>query len=156
MISDMIKATGQLQIIVLDENGQVKQELNVPNMIVNLGKNFIVSRMNLNPPTAMSHMAIGGNDTVTVPTMTTLVTEALSAGATGTKIRAAVTTTVSNNSITYSATFPSGSPTTAFTVKEAGIFNSATTGTMLARTTFGAVQKNTNDSIVINWTITIN
>ena len=112
--------------------------------------------MNLNPPTAMSHMAVGGNDAQTTTTMTGLVSEVLSAGLTGTKIRQTVTAAVSGNSITYTATFPSGYPSTAYTVKEAGIFNSASTGTMLARTTFGAIQKNTNETIVINWTISIN
>ncbi len=157
MLSDMIKATGKLQIIVFDESGKIKQEINVPNTIVNVGKNFIVSRMNLNPPAAMSHMAIGGNDISTSVLMTSLTNEALSDGTTGNKIRAALeSTVVVDNSITYSATFPSGAPTTSFFVKEAGIFNSATNGIMLARTTFAAVQKNSNDGITINWTITIN
>lgn len=156
MTYDTLKATGNLNILVLDEFGEIKDTRNIPNMVVDLGKNFIVSRMNLNPPTAMSHMAIGGNDTQTSSTMTSLVSEALSSGSTGSKIRQTVSVVVSGNAITYSATFPSGSPTTAYTVKEAAIFNSASTGTMLARTTFGAIQKNTNETIVINWTITIN
>lgn len=155
MSTDTLKAIGNLTILVLDENEKIKDTINVPNMVVDIGKNFIVSRMNLNPPTAMSHMAIGGNDSQTTNTMTSLVSEVLSSGTTGTKIRQAVTSSVNSNSITYSATFPSGYPSTAYTVKEAGIFNSNTNGTMLARTTFGAIQKNTNETIVINWTITI-
>jgi hypothetical protein len=156
MISETLKATGALEIIVIEESGNIRDTINVPNMVVDLGKNFIVSRMNTSPPTAMSHMAIGGNDTSTTASMTTLVSEALSSGTSGSKIRTSVTTTVTGNSIKYSATFPANSPSTAYTVKEAGIFNSVSTGTMLARTTFGAVQKNTTDTIVINWTITIN
>lgn len=159
MAFDVIKASGKLQILVIDKDGNIKQELNVPNLVVNTGKTFIVGRMNTSPPTAMSHMALGSNDITTTNEMTTLASEVLSNGDTGTKIRSAFDSVVVDpnfNSITYSATFPAGNPSVDYVIKEAAIFNSVSTGTMLARTTFPTVSKGLSDAIVINWTIIIN
>lgn len=159
MTIDVIKVTGKLQILVIDKDGNLKQELNVPNLVVNTGKTFIVSRMNTSPPTAMSHMALGSNDIQTAPEMTTLASEVLSNGDTGSKIRSSFDSVVVDpnfNSITYSATFPSGYPSVDYVIREAGIFNSASNGTMLARTAFPPVSKSASDAIVINWKIIIN
>ena len=43
----------------------------------------------------------------------------------------------------------------AYAIKEAGIFNAATGGTMLARTTFAVINKGTDDTVSISWTITV-
>jgi hypothetical protein len=63
--------------------------------------------------------------------------------------------TVSNNVVTYNATFNPGTGTGAIT--EAGIFNSGTanTVTMLCRTVFAVVNKGADDTMSITWTVTI-
>lgn len=146
-MNDILKVTGTLNITLINEYGDIKESIDVPNMIVSSGKNYIVNRMKAGSPTAMGYMALGINDTPSAASMTTLVSES---------IRVSSTSTVSDNSITYSSTFPSGSPSSTVILKEAGIFNSASTGTMLARTTFGAIQKLSTDTVIVNWTITIN
>jgi hypothetical protein len=40
-------------------------------------------------------------------------------------------------------------------VVEAAIFNAASAGTMLCRTTFAVVNKGANDGMSITWTITV-
>jgi hypothetical protein len=64
--------------------------------------------------------------------------------------------TASSNSVTYVATFPAGTGTGD--VKEAGIFNASGSGagTLLCRTTFPIVTKQSGDSIAITWVVTVN
>ena len=59
----------------------------------------------------------------------------------------------SSNTVIYSAGFGLGVGTGAIT--EAGIFNAASSGTMLCRTVFSVINKGILDSMVITWTITI-
>jgi len=92
----------------------------------------------------MTHMALGTGDTAAAAGDTTLATE-LDRNTTG--------STVLNNAITYETTWAAGDGTGA--IKEAGIFNAASAGDMLARTVFSVVNKGANDSMTITWTVTV-
>lgn len=146
MIQDNFKAIGTLEIVVTDQDGNIKESLQLKNIVTDLGKGWIAARMSATAtPAPMSHMAIGTGVTGAVSSQTTLVTESA---------RSALTsTTVTANSTTYVATFGAGAGTGAVT--EAGIFNDPTTGTMLNRTTFSAINKGASDTISITWVITI-
>lgn len=145
---ETLKATGELTIVVKNDSGEVKQTLQVPNMVVTTGKNFISSRMKDATATAMSHMAIGTGNSAPAIGNTTLGTEVG---------RAVLTSTiVTNNTIQYGATFAAGvGGATTVTIAEAGIFNASSAGTMLCRTTFPVVNKAAGDTIAITWTVTI-
>jgi hypothetical protein len=144
---ETMKATGKVNVVVRDDNGNVKQEFTVPNLVVDTGLDFIASRMKDATATAMSHMEVGTDNTA--------------AGASDTALGAAVgssrvtldSTTVTDNAISYVATFPAGTGTAALT--EAGVFNAASGGTMLCRTVFSVINKGASDSMTITWTITI-
>ena len=145
-MEEFLKATGKLDIILKDSDGNIKQELHVPNLVVTVGKNFIASRMVGTSSPVMSHMAIGTNATAPVSANTTLGTEVA---------RVALSSaTATANTVSYSATFPAGTGTGAIT--EAGIFNAASSGTLLCRTTFAVVNKSASDALTINWNVTIN
>jgi len=75
MLQDTIKMTGDLKIVLTDENGQIKHEQEVKNLVVTVGKNFIASRIKDATATAMSHMAIGSGTTAAAAGDTTLGTE---------------------------------------------------------------------------------
>jgi hypothetical protein len=146
MFQDAIKLTGELRITVTNPEGNVKQEVVVPNLVVTVGKNFIASRMKDATATAMSHMAIGTGTTAAAAGDTTLGTEAG---------RVALTsTTVTANAVAYVATFPAGTGTGAIT--EAGIFNASSSGTLLCRTVFSVINKGAADTLGITWTVTVN
>ena len=66
---------------------------------------------------------------------------------------ALTSTTVSTNTITYVASFAAGTGTGAVT--EAGIFNASSAGTMLCRTVFPVVNKQSGDSMTVTWTVTV-
>lgn len=153
--NNIIEVGGALAIVVTDKNGNIKQDLYVPNLIVTSGKNFIASRM-LGVGTAMSHMGIGTDPTAEVIGNTNLTTEVTGGGYARQSANATVGAGANANQVQYSTTFAAQMPTTASVIlREAGIFNAATAGTMLCRTTFPAVTKQAADAITITWTITI-
>jgi len=148
MFNDAIKMTGTLKLVLTDENGNIKQEEEVKNLVVTVGKNFIASRMKDATATAMSHMEVGTGTTAAAVGDTALQTPVASS-------RVALTsTTVTTNSVAYVATFPAGTGTGALT--EAGIFNAASAGTMLCRTVFSVINKGAADTLGITWTVTVN
>ena len=143
MVIDDLKLTGALKISLNDEI--VHQ---CDNLVVTAGKQWVAGRFKDGSiPAEMSHMAIGSADTAPAAGNTALATELN---------RIALTTdggTVSTNTVQYDASWTSAAA--AYAIKEAGIFNAATGGTMLARTTFAVINKGTDDTVSISWTITV-
>jgi hypothetical protein len=151
MFNDAIKMTGNLKLVLTDEHGNVKQEEEVKNLVVTVGKNFIASSMTkttTNSPAAMTHMEVGTGTTAAAVGDTTLQTAVASSRVTLTSA------TVTTNNVAYVATFPAGTGTGALT--EAGIFNASSSGTMLCRTVFSVINKGAADTLGITWTVTVN
>ena len=147
MINDNVSHTGQVTIVLRDENGNIIIDKSVPNMVVTSGKSYIAARMAGAASNVMSHMAVGVSNLAVVPAQTTLSSE-LS--------RVALASIVaSSNQVTYTAIFPSGA-STGGALQEAGIFNAGAAGTMLSRTIFDVVNKADGDSLTISWVITAN
>tara|TARA_R110001592_G_scaffold134694_1_gene350494 strand:- start:459 stop:896 length:438 start_codon:yes stop_codon:yes gene_type:complete len=144
MIEEQIKVTGSLKLTVTNPEGDVKQEVEVPNVVVTTGKNYIADRMK-NNSTVMTHMAIGTNTGSAAAGNTALGAE--------TGRVALSSTTVSNNAVAYVGSFPAGTGTGAIT--EAGILNASSSGTLLCRTVFSVINKASGDTLGITWTITV-
>ena len=143
--NEMIKATGRLNIQVIGPDGTIKEDQTVDNLVVGTGLSFIASRMKDATATAMSHMAVGAGTAAAAGGNTALVSELN---------RVALTSTnVTSNAIAYAAVFGAGVGTGAVT--EAGLFNAASSGTMLCRTVFAVVNKEASDTMTITWTVTI-
>jgi hypothetical protein len=140
MLQDSFKMSGHLAIAINDE---VVQE--VPNLVVTAGKGYVASRMKDTTQGAMSHMAIGTGSTAAAVGNTALGSEA--------DRNALTSTAVSGASVTYIATFGAGEGTGAIT--EAGLLNASSAGTMLCRTVFAVVNKGSQDSMTITWTVTV-
>lgn len=166
---NMLQLSGSLSIILMDENMKVKQELYVPNTIVTSGRNHIANRLGVaSPDTRMTFMGIGTNETAVLPANTTLGTELVIGTNNYSRVSMAATSgsnsvSVANAVVTYSATFvggtgsplTGGNPNNEVVLREAGIFNASTAGTMLCRTVFPIVTKQQADTLTINWTITV-
>ena len=146
MIQDFLKVTGSLTIVKTNIDGEVVETLEVPNLVVTTGKGYIASRFgSSSPPAIMSNMAIGSDATVAAIGQTALLAELG---------RVALTNTVvSGATVTYTATFGTGVGTG--TIYEAAILNAGTAGTMLCRTTFPLVTKQSGDTIAITWVVTV-
>jgi hypothetical protein len=146
MINDDLKLRGDVAIVLKDKDGKVKESREINNLVVSAGLTYICSRMADASAGVMSHMALGSGTTAAAAGDTDLESilgsrEALDS------------TTASSNTITYVSSFEAGEGTGAVT--EAGIFNAATSGTMLCRTVFAVVNKQADDTMSVTWTITL-
>jgi len=149
MINEQIKLTGELQIVLRDSNGNIKEQKTVPNLVVTTGKVVIASRLTGNTTGVMTHMALGTSTISPVAADTTLGTEIVNS-------RVALTVPgggATANVVTFSSIFGPGVGTGALT--EAGIFNDSLAGSMLCRTVFSVVNKDVGDTLTINWAVTI-
>ena len=144
-MNDGLKLRGDVALVLRDKDGNVKDERNIKNLIVDSGLNFICDRMK-NDETAMTHMALGSGSTAAAAGDTSLGSQLGSR-------EALDSDTVSSNTITYTSSFEASDATGAVT--EAGIFNAASGGTMLCRTVFAVVNKGADDSLSVTWTITL-
>jgi hypothetical protein len=147
MIKDKVTATGRVYIVLTGKDGKVKETRDIHNLVVDVGEAFIASRMAGTSAAVMSHMAVGSGTTAAAAGQTALVT------AVGARV-ALTSTTVATNAVTYVAAFVAGASTGAIT--EAGLFNALTAGTMLCRTVFAVVNKGVDDTLSIQWIVTIN
>ena len=145
MFTESVSIRGNLQVVLLDENGLQKDYRQVKNLVVAVGKDVIAARLLGNTLAVMSHMAVGSSDTAAATSQTAL------GGELGRVALDSATRT--SNVLTYIATFPAGTGTGALT--EAGILNAPTTGNMLCRTVFSTVNKAAGDTIVITWNVTV-
>lgn len=145
MFSDPIKAAGRLHIELVGADGKLVEARDVSNLVVTAGLTHLAARA-VGSPTAMSHMAAGTGATAAALGNTTL----------GTEIgRVALTSAVSSvNTIVYTATFGPGVATGSIT--ELGLFNASSSGTMLARTVFAALVKDSLMTLTVTWTVTLN
>jgi len=137
---------GQLEIVLKDQSGKVKERRTEKNLIVNTGLNAILDRLVGTSEAVMSHMGLGSSSTAAAAGQTALVSQLGS--------REAIdSSTVTGSSVAYVCTFEAGDATG--TITEAGIFNAASGGTMLCRSVFSSITKGANDSLNVTWTITV-
>ena len=149
MITENLKLSGQLNIVLRDKAGNIKDEREVKNLVVTTGLAFIASRMVGTAKNVMSHMALGSSATAAAAGQTDLVSVLGSR-------EALDSTTISGTNdekVVFVSSFEAGDGTGAVT--EAGIFNASSSGDMLCRTVFSVVNKSADDTMSITWTVTI-
>jgi len=142
---ESVNLVGEYTIELFDKNGKLKDREVKKNLITNVG--FAQLALLAGDATAVpfTYLAIGTGTTAAAVTDTTLVTECTTdnlgrAAATVTR----TTTTVTNDTLQLAKTFTySGS--TLVAIKEYGVFNDSSVGTMLSRTV-GANAKNLEES----------
>lgn len=147
MIKDTLKITGEVQFLLYDEAGILK-ETRSHNMIVGGGKNLVASRLSSNTESVVTHIGVGSLATAVSASDTALAAQI---------VRSILTTaggTLLANTVTYSTSMGPGVGTGS--IVEAGLFNASSGGTLFARTTFAAISKSALDTLVINWKITVN
>lgn len=151
--NDNITATGVVDVYLGTEQNRYERHMrHVDNLVVTAGHEWITARMAAATADIMSHVAIGSGTAAAIIANTTLGTELA-------RVVLNDVATILNNTITFEATFPADipdvtAPATA-AITEAGIFNDASAGAMLARVVFPVVNKGELDVMTISWTITI-
>lgn len=139
---------GRLNIVLVGKDGAVKEERDIDNLVVNAGLAYIASRMIGTSKSVMSHMALGSSTTAAAAAQTDLISML---GARE-PIDTAAVAGANSNQVVYTSSFEPGDATGAVT--EAGIFNAASAGDMLCRTTFAVVNKGADDTLTMTWTLT--
>ena len=139
MIKEELKLTGHVTVSI---NNEVVRD--IPNLVVTTGRGYVASRMKDDTATAMSHMAVGTDNTAAAAGNTALGAEIGRVALTSTSVNGAI--------ITYTATFPPGTGTGGLT--EAATLNQSSGGTMLCRTVFSVVNKSAADSMTVGWSVT--
>jgi hypothetical protein len=146
-MEETLNVKGTLHIVVRDENGNIKEEREEKNLVVSTGLSYIASRMVGSAASVMSHMEVGTNSAAAAPADTALGSAVASS-------RTALTSFTASGAVaTAVCTFGPGVGTGV--LREAGIFNASSGGTMLCRTVFDIVTKGSADSMTITWTITV-
>jgi hypothetical protein len=132
--------------------GNWATEMKASNLITNAGRALISGLINgSGTPAAATYVAVGTGTNAAAAGDTTLQTESASAGlsrAVGTA--SLVTTTVTNDTAQVTKTF---TVTGTVAVTEAGLLNAASSGTLLARQVFSAINVVNGDSLAITWKI---
>ena len=122
----------------------------IPNTIMNVGKSVVSSFIGSDITTgvAFDHMAIGTSGIAAAATQTTLGSERVRITTTTTQ----ETTTTTSDTARFIGSFGiSGT----YVIEEAGIFNAASTGSMLARTTFTGISVGSGDSVNASWDVIV-
>lgn len=153
MNSSLGLAKGALSVTLLDNQGNVKQRQTISNKIVMTGCNLIASALSgegENVRIALpSHIACGTGTNAPTVNDNALYSEVA-------RVPFDVAPKRTDNNIEYEATFGPGVPNAEnVAITEVGIFNSASEGVMLNRATFAQVNKQIEDTVIINWVVTI-
>lgn len=157
-----VNVTGVVNIKHFNGDGDLINEIEIPNAVVELGLKYIACRLAGssscdNPP---SHMALGTSGTANVSSGGVVTSTALGGELASRRQVTSVVDSANFRTVVFSTTFEANTATGA--IQEAGIFNNGTTGTvgtpsgvMLARTTFPVINKQATDSLAVTWKITL-
>lgn len=132
--------------------GKWSNTAKVANLITNAGFALIAGRLNgSGAPAAATYIALGTGVTAANVTDTTLQTESATSGLSRANGSVSlVTTTVTNDTAQIVNTF---SVTGTVAVTESGVLNAASSGTLLCRQVFAAINVINGDSLQITWKI---
>lgn len=147
MLED-VKSSGVVTSTLIGPDGKIKQQT-VSNLVMNGGLALFASRLKDATANPVSHVALGSGNTAAVASQTALVTELARVAADSVVI---ATKNVTGDSVLVTATFGAGSAIS--NICEAGLFNAASGGTMIARTVSAVNNKAAGDIFVVSWKIT--
>ena len=144
--SEVLKLKTNLLIELRDEHGNLKDRREIHNLICTVGKQELLKASTAKYVNQFSYMVIGTGTgaaniadtyaTFTSPTYSTVITP----------------TNPDANTLQFQYTYAAGTGTGAIT--ESGLLDSNTTGKLLCRQTFSAINKAAADSLQMTWQIT--
>lgn len=134
--------------------GQWTNSASIANLVTNAGKAGVAGRINgVGSVNAFDYIALGTGTTAAALGDTTLETEITTGGgarAQGTASR--TTTDVTNDTARVVNTF---SFTASFAVTESGVLNAASSGDLLCRQVFSAINVANGDSLQVTWDVDV-
>ena len=143
-MNDLLSVQGNLALALTDSQGRIIETWQSKNMVVNSGKNAIVSLLSGSTTKNVTHIAVGLNDTAPVPTDVSI---------TSPYQKAISTATVDANKVLFGFTFLE-SEAVGMDITEFGLI--AQDGTLVARITRNPISKDASMTLTGIWTIIIN
>ena len=145
--TEFVKATGRVNYKLFDSEGNLKDERDINNLVVTVGKNFLATWLATASQSTvfMPYVALGTGATAASAGDTALQTEL--------SPRVAGTVTASTNVYQNVASFGAGVDTGAIT--EAGLLSASSSGTMFARQVFSVINKGAGDTLQVTWQVTL-
>lgn len=130
-------------------NGRRIDARHFDNLIMNVGLQWLSGALSgdTGTPSLMKYVAIGTSTTAAAATQTALITE-VETRATGDQSR--VTTIVTSDTYRAVGTI---TMTGTHAITECGFFSASSTGSMMARQTFAAINAVATDTIQVTWSI---
>lgn len=132
--------------------GQFVDKMVISNLITTVGVSGIAARINgSGSPAAYTYIALGLGTTAAADADTQLVSEiTTSGGARAASSVSLVTTDTAGDTAQLQNTFNFTTGGT-FAICESGVLNAASTGTLLARQVFSAINVASGDSLQVTW-----
>jgi hypothetical protein len=132
--------------------GYWSSEKKVRNLVTTVGKALVAGRINgSGAPAAATFIAVGTGTTAAAAGDTTLQTETATSGLSRVAGTASlVTTTTTNDTAQLTTTF---TVTGTVAVTESGVLNASSSGTLLCRQVFTAINVVSGDSLAITWKV---
>lgn len=150
--TDIVVPKGAVQLILADKFGRIKDIQYVKNLITTVGKNSIADGLRGtidNNKGIITYCAVGTDSTAPVPGNTILGAELFR--------KLISVRSVSGNIATFQTYFTTEEANGS--LREAGLFGDAASGTIESGTLFAHVAinrtKTSNDTLTLNWSITI-
>ena len=149
-----MKFKGWLEIVVKDKDGNIKEEREIKNVVVKIGRAEIMALMSGLDDKPFKYIAIGTGTTAETEDDTALESEVVRIEADSIERQ---TINFTNDTIVWTALFTAAHINQKVPVTEAGIFNDASGGVMLSRTTFDVVNVDfpAGDTITIVWRVKV-
>lgn len=150
-VGAMLYSQGKISSQERDEQyGFWSELMEISNLITNAGAAGVASRINGHgSEAAFTYIAVGTGTTAANVADTTLETESATAGLSRAAATASrVTTDVTNDTAQLVKTF---SVTGTVAVTESGVLNAASSGILLARQVFSAINVVNGDSLQVTW-----
>lgn len=149
MSEEKMRIKDKVYAIVEYKDGRKEVVGDIPDLVVNAGLNFYQQRMYSDTPTKMGYGAVGTGTNTPAAGDTTLQTEVLR--------KSLSVTTNPSTGVSHLEFIVDYSEANGYTLTEVGIFNAASTGTMLMRKLFASSIPKTSDkkiTVVVETTIT--
>ena len=142
---DKMALKGEFEMKLFGPDGLLKQYRKVSNLTVNTGFSTVCKMMGQGGHAAFGYCGIGNGAAAPSTLNVTLANELARQQGAFTQLN----NLQWKNESTFSPGVGSG------TIVESAMFNSASSGTMLCRQTFGAIAKESADTLVVTWQYTL-
>ncbi len=134
-----------LEIAVTDaESGEVLQEIRVHNLVTTAGRNLIRDLLGNDGVSGLTHFAVGTNSTAPALSDTALKAEVF---------RDQITQRIDSSNQLQIKQYLSSQQANGYTLREAGLFNAGSGGTLYARAVHVAIAKSASIAVTYTWSL---